>query len=114
MFEFILAATLYTTPPKLLKDTFIWKKYPVIEEKIVTAYTIGDDYTPSDIMANGEKPYIGAVASNDYPLGTKLIIGNKIYTVCDRMAEGGRVDIYMNTIEECLEYGVHTEKVIVE
>ena len=42
----------------------------------VTAYT----HTGS-VMANGEYPHVGAVASNDFPLGTVLSINGSRYVV---------------------------------
>ena len=56
-------------------------------------------------MANGEKVHEGAVAYNDVPLGTKVVIDGKTYTVKDRMADNGVVDIYMNSIKEALKHG---------
>lgn len=71
----------------------------------VTAYTVGDAYTPSDIMANGEKAHVGAVASYDLPLGTKVRINGNIYTVKDRCGIPNTIDIYMNSKQECMRFG---------
>lgn len=71
----------------------------------VTAYTVGDSYTPSDTMANGEKVHVGAVASYDLPLGTKVRINGNIYTVKDRCGIPNTIDIYMNSKQECLRFG---------
>lgn len=71
----------------------------------VTAYTVGDAYTPSDIMANGEKAHVGAVASYDLPLGTKVRINGNIYTVKDRCGIPNTIDIYMNSKQECVSFG---------
>ena len=71
----------------------------------VTAYTVGDSYTPSDTMANGEKVHVGAVASYDLPLGTKVRINGNIYTVKDRCGIPNTIDIYMNSKQECLQFG---------
>lgn len=71
----------------------------------VTAYTVGDAYTPSDTMANGEKVHVGAVASYDLPLGTKVRINGNIYTVKDRCGVPNTIDIYMNSKQECLRFG---------
>lgn len=71
----------------------------------VTAYTAGDDFTPSRTMANGEKVHVGAVASYDLPLGTKVRINGNIYTVKDRCGIPNTIDIYMNSKQECLRFG---------
>ena len=71
----------------------------------VTAYTAGDDFTPSRTMANGEKAHVGAVASYDLPLGTKVKINGNIYTVKDRCGIPNTIDIYMNSKQECLSFG---------
>lgn len=71
----------------------------------VTAYTVGDAYTPSDTMANGEKAHVGAVASYDLPLGTKVRINGVVYTVKDRCGIPNTIDIYMKSKQECLRFG---------
>ena len=71
----------------------------------VTAYTVGDAYTPSDTMANGEKAHAGAVASYDLPLGTKVRINGVVYTVKDRCGIPNTIDIYMNSKQECMRFG---------
>ena len=71
----------------------------------VTAYTVGDAYTPSDTMANGEKAHVGAVASYELPLGTKVRIDGVVYTVKDRCGVPNTIDIYMNSKQECMRFG---------
>ena len=71
----------------------------------VTAYTVGDAYTPSDTMANGEKAHVGAVASYDLPLGTKVRINGVVYIVKDRCGIPNTIDIYMNSKQECMRFG---------
>ena len=68
----------------------------------LTAYT----HTGS-VMANGEYPYVGAVASNDFALGTVLNINGYNYVVADRMAPGihGVVDIFVDSYDEAIEFG---------
>lgn len=66
----------------------------------VTAYT----HTGS-VMANGEYPYVGAVASNDFPLGTVLNINGSNYVVKDRMAYGGVIDIFVDSYDEAINFG---------
>ena len=71
----------------------------------VSAYSSGDGFTPSDIMANGEIVHIGAVACNFLPFGTKVRINGNVYTVKDRCGIDNCIDIYMGTHEECEQWG---------
>jgi len=71
-----------------------------------TAYNENDNFCPSDTMADGSRVRVGAVAYNDVPLGTKVEIDGVIYTVCDRVGESGVVDIYMDSIDACFDFGV--------
>lgn len=80
-------------------------QYYLVDVK-VTSYSKNDGYTPGVIMANGEHVREGAVAYNDVPLGTIVEIDGIRYEVCDRVAYDGVVDIYRDSIEECLKYGV--------
>ncbi len=74
-----------------------------------TAYT----HTGNN-MANGEKPYEGAVACNLVPLGTKLYIeGYGYFVVKDRIGHGSQLDIFMDTYDECIQFGRRTLKVYV-
>ena len=74
----------------------------------ISAYTSceQDINTPSNIMANGEHVHVGAVANNLLPLGTRVRIGGNEYVVKDRTAMHDYVfDIYMDTLEECNQFG---------
>ena len=74
-----------------------------------TAYT----YTGHN-MANGEKPYEGAVACNLVPIGTKLYIeGYGYFVVKDRIGHSSQLDIFMDTYDECIQYGRRTVKVYI-
>lgn len=74
-----------------------------------TAYT----HTGNN-MANGEKPYEGAVASNLVPLGTKIYIeGYGYFVVKDRIGHGSQLDIFMDTYEKAIQFGRRTLKVYV-
>lgn len=83
----------------------------IVRTMLVTAYTVGDGYTPGTIMANGQEVFVGAVACNDYPLGTKIHIDGNEYVVADRMLEDGKVDIYMDSYEDCMNWGVREKEV---
>lgn len=59
-------------------------------------------YNHAGVMASGKQTYVGAVAVSDrsIPLGTKIKVGSKLYTVEDRTAklvharQGLTIDIY--------------------
>lgn len=88
-------------------------KITSVETVCVTAYTVGDNYTPNTIMANGEQPYRGACAYNKVPLGTVLEINGELFTVCDRAYEDDVVDLYMDSYEECINFGVQELNVMI-
>ena len=98
--DFIKQVRLFIITTILAILPLITFAYPVNVE--LTAYT----HTGS-VMANGEYPYVGAVASNDYPLGTIVYINGNPYTVADRMASGvhGVIDIFMNSYNEAVNFG---------
>lgn len=68
----------------------------------VTAYT-----HTGGVMANGEYPYVGAVASDDLPLGTTVIINGSSYVVADRFGGGysGMIDVFVDSEEEAIQFG---------
>lgn len=79
--------------------------YRTMQVKI-TAYSMGDNFTPSNVMANGETPRPGFVALNGVPLGTRVRYNGQIYIVGDRVGSDGVLDIYMDSIQDCLDFGV--------
>ena len=96
-------------------STYEWpEEVPVVESKVTyreiyvktTAYTLGDDWTPNEVMANGEIPFVGACAYNRVELGTVLEIDGGEYIVLDRCADDDTIDIYFNTEEDCENYGI--------
>ena len=98
--DFIKQVRLFIITAILAMLPIITFAYPVDVE--LSAYT----HTGS-VMANGEYPYVGAVASNDYPLGTIVYIDGNPYTVADRMASGvhGVIDIFMDSYHEAVNFG---------
>lgn len=80
----------------------------------MTAYSSTVDQCDGDpfITASGSRVRDGIVAANFVPLGTKIKIpalyGDKIFVVEDRMNRRyqSRVDIWMNTRQEALNFGV--------
>lgn len=69
-----------------------------------------------DPCANGEWPVLGyTVASNTYPIGTRLYIegiGERVVTDTGGMG-GGVIDIYMGDPETCIQFGRQTAQVYV-
>ena len=72
----------------------------------VSAYALNDGLTPNSVMANGEAPYVGCAAMNGLPLGTRVKYNGQIYVIKDRVATDGVLDIFMNSVAECDEFGV--------
>lgn len=74
-----------------------------------TAYT----HTGNN-MANGEYPYVGAVACNLVPLGTTLYVeGYGYFVVKDRIGHSSQLDFFMETYQDCMEWGRRSVKVYV-
>ncbi len=84
----------------------------------VTAYSSTPDQTDSTpfITANGTHVRDGIIAANFLKFGTKVKFpdysGNKIYEVTDRMNARytNRADIWMETREEAIQFGLRTLK----
>lgn len=80
----------------------------------VTAYSSTPEQTDDSpfTMASGKRVYDGAVAANFLPIGTKVMLpelyGEKIFTVEDRTHKrfSDRVDVWMETEEEALRFGI--------
>lgn len=88
----------------------IWTEVDVV----TTAYAVGDGHTPGNIMASGKEVYVGAIAMNGVPLGSKVIIDNVEYTVEDRMMYDGYVDIFMDDKDKAMKYGVQRKTVKIQ
>ena len=73
-------------------------------------------YCDQGYTASGEYVSEGMVASDDLPIGTTVIINGESYIVADRFGEGysDRLDIYMPSYDDCVEFGVQTLDVYVE
>ncbi|MCR4322965.1 MAG: 3D domain-containing protein [Candidatus Azambacteria bacterium] len=80
----------------------------------VTAYSSTHDQTDDSpfTMASGKRVYDGAIAANFLPFGTEVMLpelyDDKVFIVEDRMHRrfSNRVDIWMETREEALEFGI--------
>ena len=87
--------------------------------RTVTAYTASADETDNEpcIAARNynlcEDKTIKVVATNEYPIGTQLMIDNVPYTVLDRMNKRypNRYDILVETKAEAMAYGVQTKEI---
>lgn len=86
-----------------------------IEAEIITCPASITKYVATgNNMANGQAPYVGAVATSDYgiPLGSVVIINGREYGVKDRTAKwinkkhGLTFDIFSEeTVAECRKHG---------
>lgn len=89
---------------------------------IVTAYSELDScHYPGCIMASGKKAYVGAAACpRSIPLGTRVRIGEKLFTCEDRTAKhyDGRYDLFMGYGEQAhtkaLKWGIQHLPVEIE
>ncbi len=64
-------------------------------------------YTASGTLATGNH----TVACTSLPFGTQVMIDGVIYTVEDTGVTGEWIDIYFDTHEEALNYGMHTKDI---
>ena len=73
-------------------------------------------YCDQGYTASGGYVSEGMVASDDLPIGTTVIINGESYIVADRFGGGysDRLDIYMPSYDDCVEFGVQTLDVYVE
>jgi 3D (Asp-Asp-Asp) domain-containing protein len=84
-------------------------------KKLITLMLLGcmwvTAYTPYEnggnrITTSGAECVEGTTcASNDFPLGTRLLINGHVYTVQDRMAQGGMIDIFMESYNQAIQFG---------
>lgn len=101
--------------------------FPVAEDRTpsrtlsitVTAYTSDPaetDSTPT-ITASGTTVRPGVIASNDFPIGTRIripeLFGNQVFVVEDRMNSRfrRRVDIWMEQKKVALAFGVRQARI---
>jgi 3D (Asp-Asp-Asp) domain-containing protein len=90
---------------------------PPTETYVITAYTVGDDYTPSHgITASGERVKAGYTAAcpRELPFGTELRIegvGRRTCTDRGGRIRGRHIDLYMTTKKAALQFGRQRLKV---
>lgn len=108
---------------KQIKNYYLWNEY-ISEDKPTKEYLgnfILTGYCWCEICcgewsgtgtASGTTPVQGrTIAMNDIPFGTKIMIGDNIYTVEDRGTPYGHIDIYFDSHEEALNFGIKTQDV---
>ncbi len=107
------------------KDVILGRASPLVFKNIgkvkVTAYSSTKDQTDDTpfIMASGKYVYVGAIASNFLPLGTKVkfpeLFGDKVFVVEDRMNKrfNDRIDIWMPSKTEARNFGLKKVEVLV-
>jgi 3D (Asp-Asp-Asp) domain-containing protein len=111
---------------KTLNAEFLAQNYPVLNDRenqakkteivktLITAYSSSVNQTDDTpfITASGSYVRPGIIAANFLPFGAIIripeIFGNQIFVVEDRLHErnGDRIDIWMPTEKEALEFGV--------
>jgi 3D (Asp-Asp-Asp) domain-containing protein len=73
-------------------------------------------YCQGDITASGRAPFVGEVAANIYPLGTRLVVspavwGRTRFVVEDRIGWGSSIDFYTPECPTAIEFGRRVERV---
>lgn len=103
----------------VLKDTQNEAKKTEIVKTLITAYSSTVDQTDDTpfITASGSYVRPGIVAANFLPFGATIripgIFGNQIFVVEDRLHKknNDRIDIWMPTEKEALEFGVKISEI---
>ena len=73
-------------------------------------------YCQNGITASGQAPFVGEVAANLYPLGTRLRVsppvwGRTRFVVLDRIGSGSQLDFYNSSCSTALTFGRRVEQV---
>jgi 3D (Asp-Asp-Asp) domain-containing protein len=73
-------------------------------------------YCQGTVTASGEPPFIGEVANNTYPLGTRLSVsppvwGRTRFVVEDRIGAFSQIDFYNSSCQAALDFGRRVERV---
>lgn len=84
---------------------------------VTTGYCLCEECSGGfELTYSGTVPQAGHTVSADislFPIGTRLMIGNTVYTVEDigSNVKGNHIDIYYNNHEEAMAHGRKTEEV---
>jgi 3D (Asp-Asp-Asp) domain-containing protein len=75
-------------------------------------------YCQGTVTASGEPPFVGEVANNTYPLGTRLRVsppvwGRTRFVVLDRIGSGSQIDFYTPSCAQAIDFGRRLEHVTV-
>lgn len=71
------------------------------------------EYT-GNCTASGEEPYIGGVAFNHAPLGSRIhIIGYGDFIVNDRCGIDSRCDLYLGDVDSCYAFGIRYAEIFI-
>lgn len=82
---------------------------PVVVSVIVTHYSCSEEEGTADCRTfSGTQAGPGTIASNDYPIGTPMIIEQKHFTVTDRGGglRPGQIDMWVEDRETAFKLGV--------
>jgi hypothetical protein len=76
-------------------------------------------YCQGTITASGERPFVGEVANNTYPLGTRIVVspavwGRTRFVVEDRIGSGSELDFYNSSCAAAVAFGRRVERVHVK
>jgi 3D (Asp-Asp-Asp) domain-containing protein len=90
-------------------------------ETVVTGYSSTPDQTDDTpfITASGNSVRPGIAAANWLPFGTKIMLpelfDDKVFVVEDRMhpKNDDKLDIWFETREEALKFGVHKTRIVI-
>lgn len=116
----LVAYYITSTQPKrvLIDEQKTAKIDTIIHNQVVYNYTSRPEETDNTphITACNTKTSIGTIANNYYPCGTKVQIGNKQYTVLDRMNRRygkNTWDIWNNDLAQARKFGKQTLSVTI-
>lgn len=102
------------SPPSPEVMNFMLNPPRVIEAEI-TAYNENCPDGGGSMMANGERVHYGALANDQLPIGTKVIIDGEIFEIKDRFGAGNpehRFDMYIpGSRGNCERFGRQTKVV---
>lgn len=73
-------------------------------------------YCQGTVTASGRAPFVGEVANNTWPLGTRLRVsppvwGHTRFVVLDRIGWGSQIDFYTPSCSIALAFGRRVERV---
>jgi len=106
--SFFAALVVWSVPHSVLR------KHPI---RHLTSHRIGRHYevestcyNQGSITASGSPVFLGEVANNFLPLGTRIrfdrpVFGRRDYIVLDRIGWGSQLDIYNPSEATCMMYG---------